>query len=102
MARFDAHCDKAGRTPYLLDAQSDFLDQLDTRLVIPLLREGEMRGIIDRLHPRITIEGERLVAATNLMASVRRAQLGRVVASFASAPERDEIVAAIDFLLQGY
>ena len=100
MARFDVHRGKTGRTPYLLDVQSDFLDQLDTRLVIPLLREGEMRGIIDRLHPRVAVEGERLVVATNLMASVRRAQLGGVVASLAS--ERDGIVAAIDFLLQGF
>lgn len=100
MARFDVRRDKAGRAPYLLDVQCDFLDDLETRLVVPLLREAEMRGIIDRLHPRVAVEGERLVVATNLMASVRRAQLGGVVASLAS--ERDEITAAIDFLLQGF
>lgn len=100
MARFDVRRDKAGRAPYLLDVQCDFLDDLETRLVIPLLREGEMRGIIDRLHPRVAVEGEGLVVATNLMASVRKAQLGEVVESLAS--ERDGVVAAIDFLLQGY
>jgi len=39
MARFDVYANPgihATTTPYLLDVQSDLLDGLDTRMVIPL------------------------------------------------------------------
>ena len=45
-------------------------------------------------------EGADLILATNLMASVRRDQLGEKVASLAD--RRSEIVAAVDFLQQGF
>jgi hypothetical protein len=41
MARFDVYANPgshATTTPYLLDVQSDLLDGLDTRMVIPLRR----------------------------------------------------------------
>jgi len=39
MARFDVYANpgsKSDTTPYLLDVQSDLLDDLETRMVIPL------------------------------------------------------------------
>ena len=39
MARFDVYANPgshAGTTPYLLDVQSDLLNSLDTKMVIPL------------------------------------------------------------------
>ena len=89
MARFDVHrCRRAG-VPYLVDNQADFLSRLPTRLAIPLVPAMAIASPIDRLHLRVTVEGRELILATNLMATVRRDQLG-------------EIVAAVDFLQQGF
>ena len=100
MARFDVHrCRRAG-VPYLLDNQADFLARLPTRLVIPLLPAAAVPLPIERLHLRVTVEGRDLILATNLMASVRRDPLGEKVASLAD--RHSEIVAAVDFLQQGF
>ena len=73
---------------------------LPTRLVIPLLPAAAIPSPIERLHLRVTVDGSELVLATNLMASVRRDQLGPRVGSVAD--RRSEIVAAVDFLQQGF
>jgi toxin CcdB len=100
MARFDVHrCRRAG-VPYLVDNQADFLSLLPTRLVIPLVPAAAIASPIERLHLRVTVEGRDLVLAVNLMASVRRDQLGEKVASLEE--RRSEIVAAVDFLQQGF
>lgn len=100
MARFDVHRSRRAGVPYLLDAQADFLDVLPTRLVIPLLRERDMSARVERLHIPVEIEGQALVLAVDLLSNVRRDQLGPKVGSLADRP--DEIVAAIDFLQQGF
>jgi len=100
MARFDVHRGWRASVPYLLDIQADLLDVLPTRLVIPLLPAGTVGMRIDRLHLPVEIDGRPLVVATNLMTSVRRDQLGPKIGSLA---ERwSEIVAAVDFLQQGF
>lgn len=100
MARFDVHRGRRAAVPYLLDVQADLLDVLPTRLVIPLLPVGEVGARVDRLHIPVEVEGRALVLATNLLSSVRRDQLGPKVGSLAD--RRDEIVAAVDFLQQGF
>jgi toxin CcdB len=100
MARFDVHRCRRPGVPYLLDNQSDFLARLPTRLVIPLLPASAAPSPIDGLHLRVTVEGRELILATNLMASVRRDQLGERVASLSE--RRSDIVAAVDFLQQGF
>jgi toxin CcdB len=70
------------------------------RIVIPLL-PAEMLGMrIERLHLSVEVDGRPLVLATNLMTSVRRDQLGPKVGSLAE--RRTEIMAAVDFLQQGF
>ena len=100
MARFDVHrCRRTG-VPYLMDNQADFLGRLPTRLVIPLMPAASLPAPIERLHMRVTVERRELILATNLMASVRRDQLGEKVASLED--RHSEIVAAVDFLQQGF
>lgn len=100
MARFDVHrCRRVG-VPYLVDNQADFLSNLPTRLVIPLLPADSIPSPIERLHLRVTVDGCELILAINLMASVRLDQLGPKVGSVAD--RRDEIVTAVDFLQQGF
>ena len=48
MARFDVYANTGGHadtTPYLLDVQSDLLDGLDSRVVIPL-RNRSLSGVL--------------------------------------------------------
>jgi toxin CcdB len=100
VARFDIHRPKHGGARYLLDVQSELLDQLRTRVVIPLLsRDAVPPGMRD-LHPRLVVDGAEMVAATQLLAAVRRQDLGPVVANAADA--RDTITRALDLLLTGF
>ncbi|MGH7078869.1 MAG: CcdB family protein, partial [Acetobacteraceae bacterium] len=41
----------AGYAPYLLDVQADLLAELDTRVVVPLIRAEAFGRRISRLHP---------------------------------------------------
>ncbi|MFL5336912.1 MAG: CcdB family protein [Geminicoccaceae bacterium] len=100
MARFDVHRCRRPGVPYVLDNQADFLARLPTRLVIPLLPAAAIARPIDRLHLRVTVAGAELILAVNLTASLRRGELGEKIASLAD--RHSDIVAAVDFLQQGF
>jgi toxin CcdB len=96
MARHDVY---RGAGAYLLDCQSDYLSNLDTRFVVPLLPEGEVPKV-HRLNPVFRIRGERVVMATQLGSSIPARNLQEVVASLAD--EHAVIMNAFDVLLTGY
>jgi toxin CcdB len=100
MARFDLHRNRLDETSLLLDVQSDFLSHLDTRLVIPALTLARIGKRIPQLHLTLQHKSKTLYLATNLMAAVQTHQLGSVVDNI--EPRSHEIVAAIDFLMQGF
>jgi toxin CcdB len=105
MARFDVYANPGRHgttTPYLLDVQSDLLDALDSRMVIPLrsLRHFPNVKLSSRLTPVLTIEGEDFLLETPKMGAVPRRMLKAPVTSLARA--QDQITAALDFLFQGY
>ncbi len=103
MAQFDIHRNTrlgAEDFPYLLDIQSDFLDRLGTRLVVPLMPLARYGTPIERLNPLFEIEGETHVGVFTEMAGIVRPRFGEVVAS--AAERRHEIVAAVDFMIQGF
>lgn len=96
----DVHANReasAEYAPYLLDVQTDLLSDLDTRVVVPLVRSAAFGRPASWLHPVFVVEGERLVMATHLLAAIRRGELGERVTSLAE--QRDAMVAAIDVLL---
>jgi toxin CcdB len=101
VARFDVHrnADKAGAryAPLLLDVQHDLFDDLDTRVVVPLVRASSAPRPLRRLEPKFDVAGAVYVMRTPQLAGVPRATLGPVVASLAA--ERAAVLAAIDFLL---
>lgn len=103
MAQFDVLLNKNPRTsksiPYLMDVQSDFLSALATRLVVPLIDIETFGRPAARLNPIICIDDERFVMSTAEMAGVPVSSLGQAVTSIAS--RRNEILAAVDFLLTG-
>ncbi len=92
----------AKTTPYLLDVQSDLLDGLDTRMVIPLrsLQAFPRVKLSTRLTPVLTLQGEELLMETPKMGAVPARVLKTPVTSLAS--EQAHISAALDFLFQGY
>ena len=87
--------------PYLLDVQSDIIDELNTRLVIPLFLLDEVSGRpARRLTPVLNVDGEDFLVMTHEMASVRHSQLGEEVVSVRE--QRQAIKNALDFLLDGF
>jgi toxin CcdB len=105
MARFDVYANAgshAATTPYLLDVQSDLLDGLDSRMVIPLrsIKHFPKVKLSSRLTPVFTIESEEFLLETPKMAAVPRKGLKSPVTSLSG--EHDQITAALDFLFQGY
>jgi toxin CcdB len=89
----------ADYAPYLLDVQADLLSDLDTRVVVPLVRRAAFGRPASRLHPEFTIGSERVVMATHLIAAIRCSGLGPLVASLVG--QRDAMIAAVDVLLAG-
>jgi toxin CcdB len=105
MAQFDVFPntddESAAFVPYVLDIQSDFLDRLSTCMVIPLAIPEVLDTLpILRLNPSLNIDGDHLVALTQDMAPVPRRLLRRPVANL--SPQREEILAALDFLFTGF
>lgn len=105
MARFDVYANpgsQAATTPYLVDVQSDLLDGLDRRMVIPLRSVKHFPNVAlpSRLTPVLKVKGLACLLETPKMAAVPRRVLKAPVLSLAS--EQDQITAALDFLFQGY
>jgi toxin CcdB len=104
MAQFDVYRNAnpatRARVPYLLDLQSDLLEPLATRIVVPLGRPDVLGGrAADRLNPVFEIEGKKVVMLTPELAGVMRKALGERIASLAE--ERGAIIAALDLAFTG-
>ncbi|WP_428485727.1 CcdB family protein [Rhodopila sp.] len=91
--------DPSGQTPYLLDIQANLLSDLQTRVVVPLIRSEAFGRKANRLHPEFMIEGHQVVMATHLLAAVGRRSLDTAVASLMD--QRDAVLHAIDVLWSG-
>lgn len=103
MAQFDLYANSnketSGAVPYLLDLQSDLLGPLATRVVAPLFWAESAGPRAKTLMPRFEIDGRTVVMSTPELAGVSSSQLGSRVGSLAE--NRDEIIAALDFLFTG-
>jgi toxin CcdB len=98
MARFDVR-PRRGTTDLLVECQSDFLSELETRFVVPLLPRSTTGRPIARLNPVFVIENRAYVLFPQFALSMLRTDLGRAVASLAH--EQDRVIDAIDYLLSG-
>lgn len=98
MAQFDVHLLQDGT--YVVDVQSDFIRTTGTRLVIPLIEIGEDAGVVDRLTPRLRLDGDDVLLATHLATAVLEGQLRARVGSLA---EHDYAIRlAPDMLISGF
>lgn len=104
MPQFDVHRNPNAASkaaiPYLLDVQSDLLSGLATRVVVPLIKATDFGPPAARLNPVFEIEGRRVVMSTGELAGIPRNNLGEIVESLDDA--RDELIAALDFVIQGF
>ncbi len=99
MARYDVFAGTVDDS-YLLDVQTDLLDQLKTRVVIPLLPSEAAPAPIRKLNPVFEIGGRKLVMATQFIATVPAAELAE--SRFNLALHQEQIEGALDMLFQGF
>jgi toxin CcdB len=104
MAQFDVYRNPSTQTrehtPYLLDIQSDLLDHLASRVVVPLAAaERVAERQLTRLMPSVEFSGASLVMMTPQLVGVPVSALGERAGSLAE--RRHEIVAALDVLISG-
>ena len=87
--------------PYLVDVQSDIIDELTTRIVIPLYPMKQLQaGHVKRLNPVIEIEGEGYLVMTNQMQTFPPPRLGNQGRNHRLFPRRFKdlfIFSLIDF-----
>ena len=94
MARFDVHARPRERGS-LLDCQTDFLADLDTRLMVPLFLGEDFRRPARRLNPVFRLHDQDVVMMTQYLSALRKRQLGPRIGSLALEQN------AIDFLPSG-
>ena len=86
--------------PYFIDIQNSLLNDLNSRIVIPLSKHSSLKGIsAKKLCSVIHINSEKMVLLTNQMTTVPKSILKTEVISLESF--RHEIIDAIDFLISG-
>ena len=102
MAQFDFY-EYAGPNrlvAYLLDVQSDLLQGLASRVVIPLVRRDRFGLPMKKLNPVFAINGVDHVLATSDIAGIPLKVLGQRAGTLGA--HRLEIKAAIDFIQDGF
>lgn len=99
MGRYDVYRSPDGNG-LLLDVQSDFLDNLTTRVVVPLFAQETKPQAVKRLHPGFVIDGQTYVMATHLISAIPESMLG--VPRGNLRRHHDEIVAALDMVFYGF
>ncbi|SMG07295.1 CcdB family protein [Paraburkholderia susongensis] len=105
MARFDVYANNSKskvNTPYLVDVQSDLLEGLTSRVVIPLIRadsfpQGELPADFT---PSFEIGGTQCIMHPAFIVSVPLSELGPKTGSLRE--HRDRMTAALDRLLGDY
>ncbi len=98
MARFSVYPNPEA-DGYLLDVQADLVRHLNTRVVVPLMPLGKAPQAATRLNPLFVIEDIEHTMVTQYLAAVPINVLKRETLNLVD--RRDDIVNAIDLLLQG-
>jgi toxin CcdB len=87
--------------PYVLDVQNNILGVLPSTIVVPLARPESIDQMpVLRLNPKIQVGDEVLVMLTQDMAAIPRRALKSPILNIST--QRDEILAALDFLFTGF
>lgn len=105
MAHLDVYPNRDPRTstsrPYAVDVQNNLLASMPSTVLVPLARMESVEQLpILRLNPSIVLGDEKLVMLTQDIAAVLRRTLSAPVGNVSA--QRDDILAALDFLFSGY
>jgi toxin CcdB len=88
------------RIPFVLDVQSDTMDLLPTRLVVPLVRDRMFPSRrITNLNLRFVIKGQPVILSPAEMGAVATSNLTNALDDLSA--RRTELIAALDLLLTG-
>lgn len=99
MAKYDVYLNPDG-VGYLIDVQADVNNHFNTRVMIPLLPLDVAPKPARTLNPLFELNGEMHSMVTQYMAAMPVKVLKEKI--FSREDRHDEIVAAIDLLLQGF
>ena len=99
MAKYDVFANPNG-DGYLLEVQTDLLDDLKTRVVVPMIPYSSHIKTLRRLNPVFTISGKQYFMFTHLIATVPVSRLSEPRTNLARF--HDQIVAALEMLFQGF
>jgi toxin CcdB len=80
--------------------QTDVLEDLSTRVIVPLVPATDKVSVVRKLNPTFTIDGRRDFMFTHLIATVPAIRLAEPRTNLLH--HHDEIVAALDMLFQGF
>ena len=104
MAQFDVYLNEEPESkkfiPFLLDVQHDLHSSLLTRSVVPLVVISSPKDVVEKLCPRFNIAGKDVYMSTPEIAGYPAADLKSKVDTLEES--RNEVLAAIDFLLNGF
>jgi len=99
MPQFDVHRN-VGRNrtevPYVVVVQSNRLDGLPTRVVVPLVLPRPPYRREQRLAPTLTVEGREVVVHAWEIQTVPQSLLGPLAASLTDDASADAIIGALD------
>ena len=104
MAQFDVYRNPSSKTnkayPFLVDVQNSVIDQLATRLVVPLTKNKTTNSLyMKNLTPEIEFEGETYLFLTQQLSSIPEDVLQDCTGSLAQS--RELLIDAIDFAITG-
>lgn len=89
----------AEHAPFLVDVQSDLV-QTQLRVVVPLVKPDYFGPVARTLNPVVKVGAMTLVLSPAEIGSLPVKDLGAAVADLRGS--RQEVMAALDFLLQGF
>ncbi|WP_394220409.1 CcdB family protein [Alteromonas gracilis] len=104
MAQFDVYKNPSTKTdkayPFLVDVQNSVIDQLATRLVVPLTKNKTRNSLyMKNLTPEIEFEGETYLFMTQQLSSIPEDVLKDCIGSLEQS--RELLIGAIDFAITG-
>lgn len=104
MAQFDVYRNPSKKSrqayPYLVDVQNALLDDLATRLVVPLTpKQAKQSLYMQKLTPELEVDGETYLFLTQQLSSVPQDILNNPVGTLKH--ERELLINAIDFAIAG-
>lgn len=88
----------AAAHPYLIVLQSNAVEDLNTRVVAPLVAPSAMRGF-ERLMPLVSVDGKTLMIDVSNLGTIPVREISAPVANLEA--ERYHIIAAIDLVFTG-